>query len=178
MKLNYSKKILILSIITFIIVLTLNLIFSSLLFGKIVDINNKVKQLDISSQERLKELNLKNLIAGTESDRKALDEYFVAPGNSGTVNFTKYLEDLAVAMKVTQTKFLAYEPVNGLESSSFLSAIHYRFKVTGKWTNVFNFLQVVEKIPKAIFLKNISLYYNSDIKDWSADLDFSVVQLK
>jgi len=188
MKLTYAKKIFILAITFLAGVLVLNIIFANLLFNKIVNINNKVKQLDISSQERERELNLKDSIADSKVERVRLEEYFVGAGNAETVKFTKYLEDLALDMGVTQSKTLNYEPVVGLESSSVVSTIRFKFSISGKWTNVYNFLKAIENLPKVVSINSTSLSLNTaeasekDLKPigkiWNADLDFSVINLK
>jgi len=188
MKLAYSKKILLLSITILIVTLVLDFIFINLLLGKIININNKVKQLDISSQEREKELNLRDSIANTTLEREKLESYFVGAGNAETVEFTKYLENLANEAGVSHKTSLDYEPVNELVTSDVISSIRYKFNVSGKWDNVFNFIQAVENLPKVALLNNISLVVGSEaatlkgIKSgnriWSVDLDFSVVKLK
>ena len=76
MKLNYSQKILILSLVLFIGVLILDIVFSNLLFGKIVNINNKNRQLDLSTQEREREIVLKDSIISTQGEREKLEQYF------------------------------------------------------------------------------------------------------
>lgn len=178
MKLSFSKKVLISAIVTLFIVLFLDTVFTNLLLKKIVSINDKVRQIDISSQERLKELNLKDSTANTVEEREKLGEYFVGPGNAETVEFTKYLEDLAAEMNLTQRKTLDYEAVNEPGLSDFISAIRFKFNVSGKWSDVYGFLYAIEKLPKIVSLNSVSLNLNSDNKTWSADLDFLVVKLK
>jgi len=188
MKLIYSKKILILASGFFIGTLVLNIIFANLLFNKIVNINNKVKQLDISSQERERELNLKDSIADSKVERERLEQYFVGAGNAETVKFTQYLENLALEMGVTQNKTLNYESIVGLESSGVVSAIRYKFTISGKWSSVYNFIQAIENLPRVVTINNVSLNLNSaevtekDVKPvgrvWGAELDFSVAKLK
>jgi len=188
MKLNYSKRILVLVIIMFVGVITLNVTFSNLLLHKISDINDRVSQLDISSQEREKELGLREGIISSKAEREKLAGYFVGEGNVETVEFTKYLEDLALKNNLTQSKSLNYEPVSGLESSSVVSAIRFRFTIMGKWTNIFTFLQLIENLPKVLSLDSVSLSTSLDgdlakeirpeARIWQADLDFTVVKLK
>jgi len=178
MKLNYSKKIFIISIITLAGILVFDIIFTNLLLGKITDINNKIKQLNISSQERERELNLKDAIQGSKLGREELEKYFVPAGNAETVVFTKFLEGLAAAAGVTQSKTLDYSPVVGLENSGLISALHFRFTVSGSWVNVFNFLRAIENLPKVSIVNSVSFYHDSGGKNWSADLDLSVIKLK
>ena len=178
MKINYSKKILIISIVTFVMVIVLNIIFTNLLLNKINDINNKVKQLETSSQEREKALSLKDSVLSSVTEREELLKYFVGSGNAETVKFTKFLEDLALGMNLTQKKTLEYESVSGVGGSEVVSIIRFRFVVSGKWLNVYNFLQAIENLPKVASLNSTSLNYNSLEKNWSADLDFSVAKLK
>ena len=188
MKITFPKKIPIIATITFIIVVILDIFFTNLLFGKINSINDKIKQQDISSQARLKEINSKSSIDSSIAERGKLTSYFVNSGDLETVRFTKYLEDIATEKMVTQKKTLNYEPVLGLESSEFVTAIRYKFNVSGQWSNVFAFLQAIENLPKSVSLNSVSFSVNTDnvsIKDinskgkiWSADIDFVVAKLK
>ena len=184
MKLNYSKKILIISVVTFLCVLILDIVFTNLLINKIYSINDKVKQLDISSREREKELNLKDSISSSKIEREKLQRYFVGAGDAETVNFTKYLEALALEKGVSQTKTLAYEPAVGLETSDIVSAIRFRFSLSGQWANVFSFIKAIENLPKVSYINSVSVNLNSEAPSakggriWSADIDFSVIKLK
>jgi hypothetical protein len=178
MKLNLSKKILIVSIIVFIIILVLDGLFTNLLIGKIYNINNNITQLNLSSQERERELNLKDSVLGSKLEREKLLSYFVGAGNLETLDFTKYLEDLARASGLTQKKTLVTEPLRSMESSSVVSTIRYRLDVSGSWSSIYNFLQTIENMSKVVILNSVSIRKDSDSKIWSADLDFSVVNLK
>ncbi len=177
MKINYSKKVLIFSTVVLIGVLVLDVIFTDLLLGRIMSINDKVKQWDISTQERAREVSLKSSIASSKDDREKLIGYFVAAGDVETLNFTKYLEDLALQNKVTQKKTLAYEAISELGSSDVVSAIRYRFSISGSWNNISNFLQAIENLPVISTINSVTFSVSSD-KVWSADLDFSVAKLK
>jgi Tfp pilus assembly protein PilO len=81
---------------------------------------------------------------------------------------------------------LDYEPASEMTNSEFVSAIRFRFNVSGSWQNVFDFLRTIENLPKISYLSGINLTMNtSDIsvkdgknKTWSLDLDFSVIKLK
>ncbi len=188
MKINNSQKVLIFSGVVLIITIILDAIFGNLLLNKIVDINNKIRQQDISSQARLQELQLRDSIDSSGLERDKLNNYFVGSGNLEVVAFTEYLEDLAVEKGVVQKKTLNYEALASFPSSEFVSSIRYRTNISGKWSSVFAFIQAIENLPKAVFLNNISVGVNSDINSisnirssdniWSADLDFSVVNIK
>lgn len=188
MKIKNSQKILIFSIIVFIVIVILDTVFGNLLLNKIVDINDKVKQQELSSQSRLQELLLRDSIDSSVLERDQLNNYFVGSGNLEVVAFTEYLEGLAVENGVVQKKTLNYEALAGFSSSEFVSSIRYKVNISGKWSNVFAFIQAIENLPKAVFLNSISINANpnnssvSNIKSgngaWSADLDFSVVNLK
>jgi hypothetical protein len=182
MKINFSKKIFIVSITIFIVVLAMDMVSSYLLINKIIDINNKVKQLNISSQDRLKQLSLNDAISSSVKEREKLTGYFVGPGDLNTVDFTKSLEDLADIMGVTQKKSLAYEEVPGLASAGAVQSIRYKFTVSGKWANVYNFVHAIENLPKISALASVSFIYSAGDKAgagvWFADLDFSVLKLK
>jgi Tfp pilus assembly protein PilO len=183
MKLNYSKRILIIAILIFIGVLVLDLIFSNLLLGKINGINERVRQLAISATEREKNLKLKDSIINSEQDRLKLEQYFVGASDAETADFISRLESLAKASGLTSSiKSVSYEPINDLNSSETVSFIRFKFSLTGKWSNVFTFLQEIENLPKIVLVQNASFDVNSDLKNtvkiWSGDIDFSVVKLK
>lgn len=173
-----SKKILIFSGIIFLSVLITDIIFVHLLFGKIFNINDKVRQIDLSSQERLKELNLRDAVSGTAEDRERLEQFFVQPGNNEVLKFTKFLEDLANGENLTHKKSLNYEQVTEEGLSGEISALRFRFHISGRWAGVYRFLLLIERLPKVVILNSVSLNLNSEDKNWTADLDFSVIQLK
>jgi Tfp pilus assembly protein PilO len=186
MKINFSKKILILSILLLLAISVLDVIFINLLIDKIYSIKDKENQLNISTQEREKELLLRESIGNSVVNRALLEEYFVPDGNLETVKFTEYLEKLASDMNLEHKKSLDYEPASEMTNSEFVSAIRFRFNVSGSWQNVFDFLRTIENLPKISYLSGINLTMNtSDIsvkdgknKTWSLDLDFSVIKLK
>jgi len=185
MKLNYSKKVFILAVIILLGILVLDVIFINLLLNKIYEINNKIKQSDISSQLRLKELSLKDLVTTSEYDRERLQRYFVGAGDTHTLEFTKYLENLAREMGVTEKKSVGYEEAVGFGSSDTVSAIRYRFNISGKWSNVYSFLKAIENLPKVSYLNSVNFNLSQDAiqintsgKIWTADIDFSVLKLK
>jgi len=188
MKLNYSKKILILAMLLFLVVFVSNIIFIYLLFGTINGVNDKVRQLNISSQKREEELLLKDMISDFRPEREKINQYFVGAGNADIVAFTKSLEDLADAYGVSQRKTLSHEPISELKNSETVSNLRFRFNVSGKWANVFNFFQSIETLPKVIKINSVVLSVNSSAlsakevktneKTWMAEIDFSVVKLK
>jgi len=188
MKFYYTKKILIISILVFVIIIIESILFTNVLINKIVSINDKTVQMNTLTEEKMMDTNLGESITNTEVERKMLDQYFVGPGNVDTVEFTKYLEVLAKGFNLTQKKTLNYEPAMGMESSDSVSVIRYRFDVSGKWSDVYNFIQAVENLPRAGYLNSVNLNLssvlsptksiNSGNKIWTANLDFSVFKLK
>jgi hypothetical protein len=185
MKLNYSKKIFILVIIFFVLTITLTIIFSNLLVGKIVGINDKVKQLMISSAERERDLNLRDSIASSVAERQKLDQYFVGSGNGETADFISYFEALAKTSGVIQTiGFVGYENSGELGASDTANLLRLRVNFSGRWENVYRFLQTVENLPRVVVVNSVSLNDSFDLgstkgeRIWSADLDFSVGKLK
>lgn len=188
MKLNHLNKILILSLATIIIVLILGVFFANLLSDKIMSINNKIKQLDMVSQELERSLKSEVSIDSSLLEREKLAGYFVGSSNASIVEFTEYLEGIAKDFGVTHKKTLNYESINELQSSELVSALRFKFNITGKWADVFNFLQAIENLPKVARLNSASLSVNSEISFsekskptniiWSADLDFTVASIK
>ena len=187
MKITYVNIIFVLSVVLATIVISADVISISKVFDEIVGINDKVKQLDFSSQERERMMSLKDSIASTKLERGTLNGFFVGASNAAVVDFTKSLENLALENGVTQRKTLNYEPLSGLESSSMLSSIRFRLTVSGNWTNVYTFLQAIENLPKVMSLNSVALSANlanpsagdSLVRgqSWTADLDFSVAKL-
>jgi Tfp pilus assembly protein PilO len=182
MKLNYSKKILIVSVVIFLVIFVLDIISFNFLWAKIVSLNDKVKQIDISTKEREKEMTLKDLILKTKTEREEFDRYFIGAGNLETVKFTEYLETLAKEYKVIQKKTLVDEQLkdSDLEKSEFVSVIRYKFNITGDLANISGFLSALENMPKIGYLNSVVFNSASEIsktKTWSADIDFSVIKL-
>jgi hypothetical protein len=188
MKFDYTKKILIISILVFVTIVIEDIVFTNTLVSKIISINSKTVEMNVIAEEKIRETNLGESIAETEVERKLLDQYFVGSGNADTVEFTKNLEILAKDFNLTQNKTLNYEPAVGLESSESVSVIRYRFDVSGKWSDVYNFIQAVENLPKVAYVNSVNLNLNSGLssakragwanKIWTANLDFSVLKFK
>ena len=187
MKLNYAKRILLLSLVIFLGVLVLDIIFTNLLLTKIISINDKVRQLVISSEEREKELTLKDSILSSVEEREKFDQYFVGAGDGKTADFIASLESIADQNSVSHNiKSVGYESVPALSSSETISFIRLRFSVSGRWANVFGFIQAIENLSKVATINSLSLTVGSDLsatgktstKIWTADLDFSVAKLK
>lgn len=177
MKLNYSKKILILSVVSLVAIVIVDFLFLNLLADKIIGINDKIRQQTLSTQEREKNFYLKESISKTEIDRAKIEKYFIGPGDVATAEFIAYLENLAKQNKLTATvRSVGYEIIPEVGNSDVVSALRFRFSVTGKWSDVFVFLQIMENIPKAVSVFSVTL--NSASGAWTADLDFSVAKLK
>jgi uncharacterized membrane protein len=186
MKLSYSKKILILSALVFIGVVVLDVIFTNLLLNKIIGINDKVKQLTISSQERERNFILQDLVTSTKTERIKLEQSFVGVGDINTAEFIRSLELLAKSYSVTLViKSVGYEPVPEMASSEVVSLIKFKVNVIGKWDNVYGFLGKMENLSKVAMVTGVTFDANAGFeggknqsKSWSADIDFSVVKLK
>lgn len=185
MKIDYTKKILIVSVAALIIVLVLDFIFTNLLLTKIVGINDKVKQLVLSSQERERNLNLKETIMSSEAERAQLEKYFVPAGDAKTADFINYIESLAKAAGLSYSiKSVGYEPLSDNGLADRLVFIRFKLGISGEWGRVFDFLQTIENLPVTSTLNSSSFGLsgekakNSSAAIWSADLDFSVVQIK
>lgn len=177
MKLDYSKKILIVSIAVFTAILVLAVIFSNLLFGKINSINDKVSQLSASAQEREKALSLKDSIDNSTTDRLKLEKYFIGAGDAETAKFVSDLESAAKASGLTsEIQSISYEAVSGIGSTSAVAFLRIRVNLIGKWSSLFGFLQTIENLPRVIFIQGVSL--SASDKAWSANIDFFVAGLK
>ena len=176
MKLNYSKKVLILSIALFLLVLIFDLVFTNLLLGKVTNINNEVKQLTVSTQEREFSQSLKDSILKTEKDRTKLEQYFVAAGDARTAEFINQIEVLAKSSGLTpEVRAVDYEPVATAATSSTVSLVHFKLNIVGKWDNVFNFLQTIENLTKITLVQGVTLNASSAL--WSGDIDFTILKL-
>lgn len=186
MKLNFAKKIFILAVCTFVLVLVVDIIFTNMLVKNIIGINDKIRQLNLSTQERERESALASSVMNSEEDRRRLDAYFVAAGDSATVDFTTFLEDKARQLGLQYvTKSLDYENVIEPANVEGISVIRFRFTVTGSWSKVFVFLIQVENLSKIVSVNNV--HFNLDNTEgvtknagtnFTAELDFSVAKLK
>ena len=131
MKLNYSKRILIVSILAFALVLILDITFTNLLSGKIRSIQDKNKQIALSSQERERNLALKESVINSEAERQVLEQYFVPAGDAKTAEFISQLEAQAKAAGLAYTvKSVGYTAITGIATSSQnLTALKFKFSV-------------------------------------------------
>ena len=158
-------------------VITLVIIFTNLLLGKIFSINDKVKQMTLSSIERERNISLKESIHNSEKDRIELAKYFVGSDDEDTADFISQLEDLGKQLNlVINVKSVEYEKNPNFENSNYLSLVRVRVGFNGKWNGVFDFLQKIETLSKIVLIHNVSLESNSRI--WSGEVDFSVFKLK
>jgi hypothetical protein len=187
MKINNSQKFLLISVMLLFVVLIFNAIFIYLLVDKIYDIKDKENQLNLSLKEREKEILLKEAVDDSTLERAELENYFVKYSNLDTVKFTEYLEDLADTMNLEHRKTLDYETISEIPNLEFVSMIRFKFSISGRWQDVFNFIRLIEVLPKVSSINNLILNVivdNDLVKDskykrpiWSADLDFSVLRL-
>lgn len=177
MKFNYSKRIFVLSLGVFLIVLVLNIVFSNLLLEKILNINNKIKQQNISSQERERNLALKDSVIGTRELRLELEKYFIAPGDPQTASFVNYLEGQTKKTGLSPNiKSIDYENIETLGGDSNVLSVRLRLGAVGKWSDVYSLLIALESLPRVSFLNSVSLERQSE--GWSVDIDMSVAKLK
>lgn len=185
MKINFAQKVLLLFVLIFILVLAGNIVVGNFVYKKISDINNKIKQVTLSAEERERAAVLKDSLLNSEIDRDKLEEYFVGSTDADTANFITYIEGLARQNGlVYDVRNVAYEPVSELSNSEHINFIKFRVNVVGSWNNVFTFLQVIENLPKVVSLGSVSfdngpsLSSKTRAKIWSADLEFSVARFK
>lgn len=177
MKLNYTKKIFIISAAVLVGIIILVLVFTNLLLGKIYSINDKVKQMTISSIERERNISLKESIHVSESDRGELAKYFMGSTDADTADFIGQLENLGKQLGLTvNVKSVEYEKNPNFDSSNYLSLVRVKVGFVGKWSGVFDFLQKIERLSKTTLIHGVSLDNSSKI--WSGDIDFSVFKLK
>lgn len=177
MKLNYTKKIFIISVAILIGVTVLVFIFTNLLLGKIFSINDKVKQMTISSIERERNISLKESIYNSEKERIELSKYFIGLTDEDTAVFISQIENLGKLAGLTvDVKSVEYEKNPNFDNSNYLSLVRIRVNFNGKWNDVFGFLQKIETLSKIVLIHNVSLESSSRI--WSGEVDFSVFKLK
>ncbi len=179
MRINYSKKVLGFSFIVAVIVIILVAIFCSLLIEKIVGINDKVKQIEVSSQERERSATLRVSVANTQEGRENLNKYFISV--NGVINLIEQLENLAKETGVTlDIKFVGYEAIKQVTADT-LEQVKFKVAVSGSWSKVIKFFKLVETFPAVVYLDSTFLnLIASKTKEqtWLLDLEFSVIKIK
>jgi Tfp pilus assembly protein PilO len=185
MKIKYSQKVLGSFVIIFLLILTANIIIGRMSIKQIESINNKIRQVTLSSEEREKLLALKESLTNSEEDRKLLDKYFIGSTDADTANFISYIENLAKQNGLTyNVQNVSYEPISEISSSEQVNFMKFQLNIVGGWSNIFTFVQNIENLPKVVSLSAVSidngpsLGAKSKTKNWSADLEFSVARLK
>lgn len=183
MKIRYSQKILGLFIIIFLVVLAANIVVGRMNIGQIDNLNNKIRQVTLSAEERERVLAIKDSLLNSEADRKILDKHFIGPSDSDTADFIGYIEGLAKQNNLAYSvKDISHQPISEISGSEQVNFMSFRLNVLGTWDNVFTFLQFIENIPKVVSVANISIDNGPSLggktKNWSADFEFSVGRLK
>lgn len=178
MRLNSSKKILVLTGIGFLIILVLDIVFIQAVSSRIVGIHHKGVQLDLSSTEREKDLAVKDAIRDSESDRVSLGSYFVGGTDAETALFIGSIETLAAQNGLEiDVKSVNYEPISAVKVSDQFSFIRLKVGVVGSWGEVFTFLKTIETLEKVVTVNGAVLQFDAEAKTWLGDIDFSVVKI-
>ena len=185
MKLNYSKKILIFSGLILFFVLLGNVVSFNFLIDKVLSINNKVAQVEISTKQRERNVSLTDSVQASQVGREILNTYFVSSGDAKTAEFIETLEGLARQAGLSANiRTVNYEPISEFNSTENIQFIRMILSVSGSWSKVFGFLSSLENLPKVIKIANVNLNSSPALNsknrenNWTAEIDLSIAQLK
>ena len=157
-KFKTTKQFLIFSIILATASVVSYIIFFNLVKGKNEDVSLITNEIDIAIQKEIKLKSVKDLIKDTENDRKKLDTYFVA--DDKIVNFIEDVEkigsDIGVDVEVVSVS-ISDSKSQVPAHSKISEQLNLDFKVEGMWSDVFQFLAIMEKLPFKIDISKTSL---------------------
>ncbi|MEI6528097.1 MAG: hypothetical protein WCO10_00275 [bacterium] len=159
-------------------------VFSYLLVDKINNINDKIKQMDLSTQERNKQGAQKMSVVDTEADRAKLESYFVSA--DGAVDFIKYLENLSVEVGVkANIQNINFQPLRDTAYANTAEYISLNLSVEGTWAKVYRYVLLLEKLPFVSEVGNVDMteVTQTDEKNktksfWTATISLKVIKLK
>jgi len=160
-------------------------IFSYLLIDTIYQINDKVAQVEISTNERDAQGALKVSVANSVVERQTLDTYFIS--KSGTADFIKTLEALAKGNNVSiNIKYVGYEPIKQANFSATAESIRFNLDLIGSWVNCIQVIRLLENLPVPSLVEKITLSVGgtnlsgkvTSGSTWTANVDFTAVKLK
>lgn len=154
--------------------------------GKNEAISIIANEIDIAIQKEIKLKSIKNLIADTENDRKQLETYFVT--DDKIVDFIEEVENIgkyAGADVEIMSVSIGDDKSQTEEQNTATELLHLGFKVNGKWSDVFQFFALLEKLPFKIDIAkaNLEAIYkdaNNGISssDWKGFFNITAVKSK
>ncbi len=119
---------------------------------KVVDVKSDADQVKSKYQHILL---LHDTVQSASDNKKKLTDYFIPPG--GAVDFISSFEQMAQA---TGLKFntVSLETEQNLElMAQNKEFLHVVFETNGTWDNTMHFVELVESLPYAVQISNLSL---------------------
>lgn len=180
------KQILIPAIIIAIVSIIIYILFFNNIKEKNKEISIITNEIDIAIQKEIELKSIKNLIADTEDDREQLETYLIA--DDKIADFIEEIENLGryagadieiMSVSISDNKY------EGKVQDTVSELLHLEFKADGKWSSVFRFFALMEKLPFKINISraNLEVIYKDANKrissgNWRGFFSITVVKSK
>ena len=179
-----TKQIFALVTVLLVVSIVMYVIFFINIKEKNKNISSIVSEIDLVVKKEVRLKSVKNLIKETEGDHIKLNTYFIT--DDKVVDFIENIENMAKDVGVDIEVVSVY--VNDIKDDSIQKnniseLLRLSIEMSGKWSNIYHFVSLVEKLPFKIDILNINLenMYNGDNENpenWKGVLNLSAVKLK
>jgi len=177
--LQKTKRALIISILVFFIVFSLNAFFVFFIY-KERDVVSEMREGFITELKKEKQLSsIKNLIKTTEKEQTNLNLCFVA--NDAVVDFIKSIETMSknagISMSIKSVGVSDTETIKEIPVETLI----IEFMTEGSWVNTYNFLSAIENSTYEITIDQMSIDKISDSvtgkKTWKSVFVIKVIKI-
>lgn len=176
MKNNIFKKLISHSILL-VIVITLNIGFYLVIKSKLSDVQNRIRESRVTSEENAALNKLASSIDAVKSDIERLNSRLVA--KDGEVLFLENIERLARSQGNTITVNDAkYEEIEGQKQIQYL---RIALVVDGSWSSTYSFIKLLESMPYKIEIDSVFLNYDTQAKSsgvWNTAISLRTIKEK
>ena len=165
-----TKKVLVLLMVIFIIVLVLDVVWYSYIKSETNEVLELKKDVRKEAVQNYNLINVKRQTADLKALDIKLDDVFVSREN--IVTFIELIENMAqqsdVDMQISIT--------NGDDEEKY-HPLTVLVQSTGSWSDVTTFVQMIESLPHSVFINVLKLNVVGieDSLGWRADIVFSVM---
>lgn len=178
-----TKQILALTMILAIASVVFYVLFFNNVKGKNETISTIINDIDIAIQKETRLKSAKDIIKDTETGRGKLDTYFI--DNEEIIDFIEEIEkigrDIGVEIEIISVSISDSK----IQRDNISEVLNLDLKAEGKWSSVFHFLALIEKMPFKINISKINLqvvYNDGDKKNssgiWKGFFSISAIKLR
>jgi len=135
------------------------------------NLSEQIAAIEVDQSQQAAFARLQKLVIETEVEREELRSYYLS-SQSDSIDFLNYIEQLAIDRGV-ELETLNPTEVERLDGQTYLSV---GYKISGRLTQVEEFIQLLETIPYVSQIVSVNLGRQSSVL-WSADVMIDVAVL-